>query len=95
MALESVGNKSLILLNVLVYFSVLHVWGLHRPPLECEVVAVTALPVLVLMVLLRLTLKWEGGAVSSLSSAVPVLPVTTLLLSPHPLTSFKLHPGSC
>lgn len=54
-------------------------------------VAVTALPVLVLMVLLYLILKWEGGAVSSLSSAVPVLPITTLLLSPQPLTSFKFQ----
>ena len=38
----------------------------------CEVVAVMALPVLILMFLLYLILKWEGGVVSSLTSAVPV-----------------------
>lgn len=40
--------------------------------LLCEVVAVMALPVLILTFLLYLRLKWEGGVVSSRSSAVPV-----------------------
>ena len=38
----------------------------------CEVVTVMALPVLILMFLLYMILKWEGGVASFLSSAVPV-----------------------
>lgn len=38
----------------------------------CEEVAVMALPVLILMFLLYMMLKWEGGVVSFLSGAVPV-----------------------
>lgn len=37
MALERVEKKSLILLNLPVYFSVLHVWGLCHLPTECDV----------------------------------------------------------